>query len=100
MTDSAASALATALRRKIGRRLAVARWAKALLLPTLGVIFLFGRVSSWFVVAGLGLVLLETLAMMIGGSQRCPLCDATLVLRHERGDEFATTCPDCGFVID
>jgi hypothetical protein len=41
MSESAATNLATALRRRIGRRLAFARWGKLLVVPTVGGIICF-----------------------------------------------------------
>lgn len=100
MSESAATNLATALRRRIGRRLAFARWGKLLVVPTVGGIICFGQQRGWVVFAGLCLLLLEGIAIMVGEAQRCPLCDASLVLRHEGREEFASACDDCGFVID
>ncbi len=94
------SALETSLRRKIGRRLTLARWAKILIVPTLGGAIYLRHLSPWFACAGLALILLEILGIMVGEAQRCPLCDASLVIRHDRVEDFATQCPDCGFVID
>jgi hypothetical protein len=100
MPDSPLSRLATSLRRRIGRRLTLARWAKIGLVPTVGVIMYLGHRSQWIVFGGSVLILLEILAIMVGEAQRCPLCDASLVIRHERYDELAYTCPECGYVID
>jgi hypothetical protein len=80
--------------------LTIARWAKLLLVPTVGSTIYFAQRSEWIVFAGIVLALVQLLAVMMGEAQRCPLCDASLVLRHERREEFATACPDCGFVID
>jgi hypothetical protein len=100
MSKPAASTLATALRRKFARRLAWARWAKIGLIPTGAVIYYFGHWSQWFVYGGAVLLLLEIVAINVGEAQRCPLCDASLVIRKDRHDEFASACPECGYVID
>ena len=98
MSDSAAS-LDTRMRQRIARRLQVARWAKILLVPTGGAIYVVHRVQ-WLVLTAIGLILLEILAIMVGEAQRCPLCDASLVIRRERQEEFAYACPECGYLID
>jgi len=100
MSDSV-RALETRLRRRIGRRLALARWAKSLLVPTVAAIVLVHRIE-WLMFAGFGVVFLEVLALMVGEAQRCPLCDASLVIRHRREEpeDFAYACPECGFLID
>ena len=100
MSNSALSKLETSLRRRIGRRLALARWAKLLLVPTVGGTVYIGQRSQWLVFAGILLLLLEVLAIMVGESQRCPLCDASLVIRQDRREEFANACPQCGYLID
>jgi hypothetical protein len=100
MRDSVPPVLATSLRRRIGRRLQLARWSKILLVPTVAVILYLGGRSPWVGRIGVALLILEVVAIMIGEAQRCPLCDASLVLRLEREDEFATACPECGYLID
>ena len=100
MSDLSASALATRLNRRIARRLRLARWGKALWLPTLATTFYLGRGHEWFFLAGVTLFLLEVVAIMSGELQHCPLCEASLVIRHDWDEEFAATCPECGYVID
>jgi len=100
MTTLSASALATQLNRRIARRLRVARWGKTLWLPTLGATFYFFHVHEWLFLGGFGLFALEVIAIMAGEIQRCPLCEASLVIRHRWDEEFAATCPECGYVID
>jgi hypothetical protein len=100
MNDSGAARLATSLRRRIARRLQIARWGKILLVPTIGAIVLFGNHSSWIAGGAIILFLLEVVAINLGEGQRCPLCDTSLVVRRERREEFATACPECGYVID
>ena len=63
MSNSALYRTRTSLRRKIGRRLALARWAKSTLVPTVGGIIYLGHLSQWFGFAGIALVLFEVLPL-------------------------------------
>jgi hypothetical protein len=78
----------------------LARWAKIALVPTGAGIYYFAHWSQWFVYGGVGLLLLEIFAIMLGEAQHCPLCDASLVIRQDRREDFATACPECGYLID
>ena len=97
---SSASVLATRLKRKIARRLRLARLGKALFLPTAGATFLLARWNEWLGLGGVALLLLEVIAIVAGELQRCPLCDTPLVIRRDWDEEFAGTCPECGNPID
>jgi len=100
MSISPASALSQRLRQKIARRQHVARWAKWLALPTLAGMFYLGRWSTWLGVSAAVLFFLETLAIMNGEAQRCPMCEARLLTGRGWGEQFEGTCPDCGCPID
>ena len=100
MNNIRLSALEASLRRRIGRRLRIARWAKLLLIPTVAGAVYLGRHNKWFAYCGLALAVLEILALMMGEAQRCPLCDSSLAIRKKAGEEFVNACPDCGFLID
>jgi hypothetical protein len=100
MNTVSASTLATRLVRRIARRLRLARWSKVLVVPTVVAAGYLGRWSPWFVACGVALVLLEILAIMLGESQRCPLCETPLVIGRGWGEEFVCTCPECGYAID
>ena len=100
MSNVSASTLATRLVRRIERRLRLARWSKVLIVPTVVASYYLGRWSVWVVGCGVALVLLEILAIMLGESQRCPLCETPLVIGRGWGEEFAGTCPECGYAID
>lgn len=100
MSGPSASVFATRLRQKIARRQRVARWSKWLALPTVAAIFYFGRSHERFAIGAAALFLLETLAIMHGEAQRCPVCEAPLVTGRGFGEEFEGTCPECGCPID
>lgn len=99
MTLRRSSSLETALRRRIGRRLTIARWAKVAILVTAALVYV-GHKYSWVFYAGFVAFCLETFAIMVGEAQRCPMCDASLVIRRERIEDFATECSECGYIID
>lgn len=92
--------LSLRLRRRIARRLRFARWSKWLLVPTIGGIIYGSRWIPWLGGVLFVLLLLETLGILIGEAQRCPMCDAPLVTIRDRTEEFEHSCPDCGFIID
>jgi hypothetical protein len=98
MIGSAAS-LEILMRRRIARRLRLARWSQVLLVPTVAAIYFVHRIQ-WLFLAGIGAIFLEILAIMVGEAQRCPLCDTSLVVWQDRHEEFANACPECGFLID
>ncbi|HXT16184.1 MAG TPA: hypothetical protein VN706_11180 [Gemmatimonadaceae bacterium] len=100
MTHDSLSVLATRLSRRIAWRLRLARWGKLLVLPTFVAAFYAGRWNERAALLGFGLFLLEVLAIMLGEAQRCPLCEASLVIGRGPQEEFVGTCPDCGYPID
>ena len=100
MSNISASTLATRLVRRIARRLRLARWSKVLVVPTVVATWYVARWNAWFILCGVVLVLLESVAIMLGESQRCPLCEAPLVIGRGWTEEFAGTCPECGYAID
>jgi hypothetical protein len=100
MSDSSASALEKRLNRTIARRQQLARWGKLLVLPTLVATLYVGRWNQWLALAGFALFVLEVLAVLFGEAQRCPRCEAQLVIGRGWLEEFAGTCPECGCPID
>ena len=100
MSHLSASALRTRLSRRIARRQRVARWGKALALPTLVATLYLGRWSEWLGLGALALFLLEVLAVLLGEAQRCPRCEARLVTGRGWQEEFEGTCPECECPID
>ena len=100
MINVSTSTLATRLARRIARRLRLARWSKVLVVPTVVATWYVGRWNEWFVACGVALLLLEIVAIMLGELQRCPLCEAPLVIGRGWAEEFVGTCPECGYAID
>ena len=100
MSESSSSRLATRLSRTIARRQRLARWGKALVVPTFAAAFYATRWSQWLALAGFLLFVVEVVAVLLGEAQRCPRCDASLVTGRGWGEQFEGTCPDCGFLID
>ena len=100
MTAHSASTLSARLRRKIARRLQLARWSKWLVVPTIAAIVYLGRRSEWLGWGFSALFMLEVLALLVGEAQRCPLCDTPLVTIRDRQEEFEHACPGCGFILD
>lgn len=88
------------MRRRIARRLKLARWAGLGIVASVAIWMYLGRLSEWFVYLGAALFLISTIVILVGEGQRCPLCDASLVFIKDRREQFATECPECGFVID
>jgi hypothetical protein len=86
--------------RAIARRQArarLARWLIPLLLIAAGYL---DRVSGWFALGGLALVLLILVVIIVAEQQKCPRCGAPLTRRHWWGEEFAPECRECGLPID
>jgi len=100
MIEHSVSALAKRVTQSIARRQRVARWAKALVVPTVVATFYLTRFTGWFAVAGVGLFFLEAIAIMMGELQRCPRCEARLLTGRGWQEEFEGTCPECGYPID
>ena len=80
MSHFSASALAARLNRKIARRQRLARWGTALVVPTVAATIYLRRWNEWFVLGGVALLALEAIAIGAGRLQRCPFCDASLVI--------------------
>jgi hypothetical protein len=88
------------LRTTIARRQFLARWSKRLALPTLVATFYAARWGPWFFYLGFAAFLMEASAIVVGENQRCPVCDSRLMSGRGLNEEFETSCPECGFLID
>ena len=100
MRDGSLAARTSRLSRSIARRQRVARWAKALVLPTSVATIYAGRWGDWAALIGVALVGCEILGILIGESQRCPRCDGRLVTGRGWREQFDGTCSQCGCPID
>src|SRR5690242_19376327 len=100
MSDLSGSTLATRLRQKIARRQRLARWSTLLVVPTVAATIFLSRWGEWFVLGGIAVLALEGIAIGAARLQRCPMCDAALVIGRRGHAKFLHACPECGYVID